>query len=354
MSLIDGIGPVKAKSLIKHCGSAQNVFTEKQRFLRKIPEIGSHAISALNNKTAFVRAEKELIFIDQNNIKVHYYENENYPRRLLHCPDHPIVLYSKGKIDPNASKVLSIVGTRSATHYGKEVTQNIVEGLKNHNVLICSGLAFGIDAEAHKAAVKHNMQTIGTVAHGLHTIYPKEHSTLSIDMMNNGGVLSEFISGTIANKENFPRRNRIVAGMSDATLVIESKNRGGALITAYQASGYNRDVFAIPGKITDPNSAGCNLLIQKNVAGMVQSAEDIISAMQWEEIHKNGAPQMELLIELTEKETLLRNVIVEKSTIKRDEIAATTGMLPSEVATILLNLELKGVINALPGGVYSV
>ena len=272
----------------------------------------------------------------------------------MHCHDHPIILYSKGKINANPSRVLSIVGTRRATPYGKEVTQQIIAGLKALNVLVCSGLAFGIDAEAHQASIKNNLQTIGTVAHGLNMIYPREHVGLAKQMEENGGVISEFISGTIANKENFPRRNRIVAGMSDATLVVESKRRGGALITAYQASGYNRDVFAIPGKVTDVCSEGCNLIIQRNIATMIQSSDDIIKAMGWESTPKGSAPQMEMFIDLSENESQIRNIVTEQLSIRRDELSALVKLSSGEVASTLLSLELKGAIKSLPGGVYTV
>lgn len=291
-------------------------------------------------------------FISDTGIQVHYYQNESFPRRLLHCPDHPIVLYSKGTVNMNADKVLSIVGTRRATPYGKEITNQIVTSFKDYNIIICSGLAFGIDAQAHQSAVQNNIQTIGTVAHGLDKVYPKEHTRLAKEMEENGGLLTEFTSGTIPNRENFPRRNRIVAGMSDATLVVESKSKGGALITAYQASGYNRDVFAIPGKANDTFSEGCNLLIQKNVAGLVLSAEDIIKAMGWEMEPNKKTTQMELLIDLTEDELKIKSALAEQGALKRDEIAALIGSSSSNLATCLLQLELKGVIKSLPGNVY--
>ena len=221
-------------------------------------------------------------------------------------------------------------------------------------MLICSGLAFGIDVEAHQASVKNGLQTIGTVAHGLNMIYPREHTGLAKQMEKNGGVLSEFISGTIAHKENFPRRNRIVAGMSDATLVVESKRRGGALITAYQASGYNRDVFAVPGKVTDVCSEGCNLIIQRNVATMIQSSDDIVRAMGWEATSKNSAPQMEMFIDLSANESQIRDIVVEHQAIRRDELSALVKLNSGEVASTLLSLELKGAIKSLPGSVYTV
>ena len=213
-------------------------------------------------------------------------------------------------------------------------------------MLICSGLAFGIDVEAHQASVKNGLQTIGTVAHGLNMIYPREHTGLAKQMEKNGGVLSEFISGTIAHKENFPRRNRIVAGMSDATLVVESKRRGGALITAYQAS--------VPGKVTDVCSEGCNLIIQRNVATMIQSSDDIVRAMGWEATSKNSAPQMEMFIDLSANESQIRDIVIEHQAIRRDELSALVKLNSGEVASTLLSLELKGAIKSLPGSVYTV
>ncbi len=327
------------------------MFSEKSSTLTKIPDIGLRGIKALKNADAFRKSERELKFIEQNNIQILYYENDNFPRRLTHCPDHPIVLFSKGKMNPNKPKVVSIVGTRRATNYGKELTQKIIEDLQSNDIVISSGLAFGIDAQAHQCSVQNQVQTIGVVAHGLDRIYPREHGALAESMLSNGGLISEFTSGTIPNKENFPRRNRIVAGMADATIVIESKARGGALITAFQASGYNRDVFAVPGKVGDIASEGCNLLIKKNIAGLITGGQDIIEAMGWTQTPKQT--QMTLFTDLSENEKLVYDTIAAEKVIHRDELTAGTPISSSEVAGVLLSLELKGAIKSQPGGKYS-
>lgn len=351
--MIEGIGPKKAKALIKYCGSAKAVFAEKSSILKKIPDIGTTAIAALNNKEVFHKAEKELDFIEKNDIEVFYYEHDNFPRRLLHCSDHPIILYGNGNINANPDKVIGIVGTRKATPYGKEVTHHIVESLASLDVLVCSGLAYGIDAQAHKSCIEKNVSTVGVVAHGLDRIYPKQHTQLARSMGANGGVLTEFVTDTIPNRENFPKRNRIVAGMCDAVVVVESMASGGALITAYQASGYNRDVFAVPGKTTDPFSEGTNLLIRKNVAGLITNGADLIEAMGWEINSKKAAPQISLFLDLEGDEKLLYEIITESKNVKRDELAAKVQQSSSAIAGTLLSLELKGAIRSLPGGVYS-
>jgi len=252
LSLIPNIGDLLAKKLVSYCGSAENIFKEKKQSLEKIPGIGSfYASAALNNNSALKMAEKELIFIEKNNIKPIYYLDNEYPKRLLHCDDGPIMLYFKGNANLNAPKIISIVGTREATEYGKETTGKLITDLAQHEVTIISGLAYGIDIQAHKFALENNIPTICVLAHGLDRIYPTIHKNIAEKMLENGGWLTDFISDTQPNKENFPKRNRIVAGISDATIVIESKKNGGSLISGDIANNNKRDVFFFPGGIKE-------------------------------------------------------------------------------------------------------
>ena len=258
---IPNIGDITAKKLIAYCGSSEQVFCEKKSVLEKIPGIGGiNASKIISHKTeALAIAEEELVFIKKNNIKPLFYLNDNYPKRLLHCEDGPVLLYSKGDVEYNNPKVVSIVGTRKATDYGKEFCDKIVEELASHNPLIVSGLAYGIDVCSHKAALKNNIPTVGVLAHGLDRLYPSQHSSIANKMLENGGLLSDYKSRTNPDRENFPKRNRIVAGLSDLTIVIESSKKGGSLITAYLANDYNRDVFALPGRLNDSQSEGIRL-----------------------------------------------------------------------------------------------
>lgn len=249
LTLIPGIGPVTAKKLISYCGSFEAVFKEKKEHLIKIPHIGPVLAKEISSQNVLSRAEQEINYISNNNIKVSTYLENDYPSRLKNCVDAPIVLYSKGDFDWNQTKIVSIVGTRNASNYGKNICQSVIEYLSDFPVLIISGLAYGIDIHAHKNAIKHNLKTAAVIAHGLDKIYPSSHKNVSLEMLQNGGLITEFLSETNISRENFVRRNRIVAGISDATIVIESKIKGGAMITAKLANDYNRDVFAVPGKV---------------------------------------------------------------------------------------------------------
>jgi DNA processing protein len=261
------------------------------------------------------------------------------------------MLYYKGNADLNSQRILAIVGTRKATDYGKQMTETIIDGLQSYGVVVVSGLAYGIDYFAHKSALKFNQKTIGVVAHGLDRIYPAVHKPLAEKMINSGGILTEFNSETIPDKENFPARNRIVAGISDGVLLVESAAKGGALITASIADSYNREVFAVPGKVTDTYSAGCNFFIKTNKAYLAESADDIAYIMGWNQ----DAPkqkQNKLLLDLTPLERQLVNLLVQKGKVEIDSICNYLDLMPSEVSVILLELEFKGIIQALPGKVY--
>lgn len=352
ISLIPSIGDVLAKRLISYCGSVEAVFDEKRSALEKIPGIGKFHAKAVLKQNVFDRAEQEIKFIKKNNITPLFYLDKEYPKRLLHCEDSPIMLYFKGRANLNSEKVISIVGTREATDYGKLLCERLVADLAVYNPVIISGLAYGIDICAHKAAMDNQLTTVCGLAHGLDKIYPALHRSLAEKMLDNGGWLSDFTSNVMPDRENFPRRNRIVAGMSDATIVIESKAGGGSLITADIANSYNRDVFAFPGRIEDECSVGCNNLIKQNKAALIQSAADIIYIMGWEQKKKKVPVQKQLFVELSSEEELVVKVLKEKDSIAIDDLCLVCNLPMSKVSGLLLTLEFSGMVRSLPGKVY--
>ncbi|MBL7884108.1 MAG: DNA-protecting protein DprA [Bacteroidia bacterium] len=353
LSLIPNIGDVLAKRLVAYCGSVEAVFNEKKSALEKIPGIGSFYAAAVINQKVFNRAEEEIKFIEKNKIQSIFYLDSNYPKRLLQCEDGPIMMYFKGEANFNTQKIISVVGTRESTDYGNTICNKLIEDLKELDVLIVSGLAYGIDICAHKAALKNSLPTIGVIAHGLDKIYPAIHKSTADRMLENGGLLTDFTSNTKPNAENFPRRNRIVAGISDATIVIESKKGGGSLITADIANSYNRDVFAFPGRVNDVTSEGCNALIKQNKAALVQSAADIIYLLGWEQKKlKKGNVQKQLFVELKPEEELIINVLKQKESINIDDLCFSAKMPMSKVSSLLLSLEFSGLVKSLPGKVY--
>ncbi|MBD0332295.1 MAG: DNA-protecting protein DprA [Chitinophagaceae bacterium] len=354
LTLVPNIGDVQAKILIKHFGNAQSIFKAKVSELQKIEGIGTVRAKSIRHFADFSVAEKELAFIEKYNLKTLFLTDKNYPQRLLNCYDSPTLLFYKGNADLNASKVISIVGTRNNTDYGKSFTEQLVKDLSRQNILIISGLAFGIDAYAHKAALKNNLPTVGVVGHGLDKIYPYANTSLAKEMIKNGGgIVSEFFSGTKPDKHNFPLRNRVVAGLSDATVIAETDIKGGSMITAKLADAYNRDVFAVPGRTIDKKSSGCNHLIKNNKAILLTDAEELLTVMGWAEKEKEKVKkQKELFIELSEDEKQIVQLLQEKETAHIDEINIQSGLSSSAVAAAILNLELQGVVAGLPGKMY--
>jgi DNA processing protein len=353
LTLIPNIGDILAKRLVAYCGSAEAVFKEKKSSLEKIPGIGSAYAGSVVNHSIFDRAEEEIKFIEKNTITPLFYLDANYPKRLSHCEDSPIMLYFKGNTNLNSEKIISIVGTREATEYGKKTCEKLIADLSIHNPIIISGLAYGIDICAHKAALENNLSTICVLAHGLDRIYPSIHKSTAQKLLENGGWLSDFTSGTIPNRENFPRRNRIVAGMADATIVIESKVGGGSLITADIANSYNRDVFAFPGRVDDVCSEGCNNIIKQNKAALIQSAADVVYILGWEKVKNVNAPQQKkLFIELSSDEEIIVNALKEKDSITVDDLCYASKMPMGKVSALLLTLEFSGIIKSLPGKAY--
>ncbi|MCB0754283.1 MAG: DNA-protecting protein DprA [Flavobacteriales bacterium] len=353
LSMIPGLGDSRIKKLVAYCGGAKEVFSQPQHFLEKIPNIGSKIAASVSSKDVLLKAEKEIAFTEKNGVSIISFLDQEYPQRLKHCDDAPVVLYKKGAGSINPPKAVAIVGTRNATREGKEITEKLVEELAIANVTIVSGLAYGIDIAAHKACLKNNIPTIGCLAHGLDRIYPKLHERTANEMLENGALITDFPIGTNPDRENFPKRNRIVAGMADATIVVEAAAKGGALITAELANGYNRDVFAVPGRVSDPYSEGCNSLIKYLKAAMVTSGKDVLRSMGWDEKASAKKPEVQkkLLINLTEDQEKVVSVLQQQEhTIDRLSVLAELPM--SKVATVLLELEFEGIVSNLPGKVY--
>jgi len=353
LTLIPNIGPVQARILLQHF-DIREIFNAKRTTLEKIEGIGTIKANSIRSFNVFAKAEEEIAFIKKYKIKPLFLTDAAYPQRLLNCYDPPTLLYYRGDADLNVAKIITVIGTRNHTDYGKQVTEKLIKELADQHIVVVSGLAYGIDAIAHKSAIKNQLATVGVLAHGLNQIYPVEHSPLAKDMIKQGGgLLTEFRSNSKPDKHNFPIRNRIVAGMSDATIVIETGIKGGSMITAELANGYNRDVFALPGKITDTKSAGCNYLIKNNKAMLLTNAEELTQVMGWEEKKKPVVKkQKELFIELAADEKIIVNILKEKEMVHIDEINFKSGLSSSAVAVAILNLELQNVVLSLPGKLY--
>lgn len=354
ITLIPKIGVVSGKQLIAFCGGVEAVFKENAKALEKIPNIGSVAIKSILSQNVLSRAEQEIEFITKNNIQPLFYTDKMYPSRLSNCHDGPIMLYFKGDAQLNKQRVVSIVGTRRATNYGKEICMEITSHLKNYNILHLSGLAYGIDICSHRAALDNGITTVGVLGHGLDMLYPSQNKRTADRMIENGGLLTEFISGTKPDRENFPKRNRIVAGMSDAVVVVESKRRGGAIITADIGNSYNRDVFAVPGRAGDEFSEGCNYLIRTNRAALIENGSNLTYFMSWEKSDRKPNEQPKLFIDLDTEEQIIYDCIVATKEISIDKITITTGIKPSTVASTLIKLEFEGLVRALPGKLYKI
>jgi len=349
LTLIPGIGDVQGKKLVAYCGGVEAVFREKKKDLMRIPGIGNATADAIHRKGIFARAEEEIGFIRQYGINALFYLDPDYPERLKHCEDGPIMVYFKGNAGLSRKRVLSIVGTRNPTDYGKSMCEQIIRDLSDLGVMTVSGLAYGVDTLAHRVSLAAGIPTVGVLAHGLDLIYPFVNRPLAGKMIENGGLMTEFMSHTKLNRDYFPRRNRIIAGMADATLVIESAAKGGALITAEIAGSYNRDVFALPGRATDLKSSGCNNLIRNNKAALVQSAADICYLMGWDQDNHRAHSQPDLFTVMNEEEKNIYDLLMRLKEAGIDEIYLQSGMTQSKVSSILLKLEFDGLVKAFPG-----
>ena len=349
---VEGVGDIMAKKLISHCGSAEGVFKTKSNQLAAIDGVGTSLLKNLKDQSVFDKANKEIAFIQNNNINVAYFQDENYPDKLKHCVDAPLVLFTAGNMNLKSRKIISIVGTRQITSYGMEFCKKLIEDLVPLNPVIVSGFAYGVDIVAHQLAMENNLQTIGVLAHGLNQIYPKTHKKYMAKMEQNGGFMTEFWSSANPDKENFVKRNRIVAGIAEATIVIESADRGGSLITANIANDYNRDVFAVPGRTTDKYSAGCNNLIKTQKANVLTGAADLIYILNWDIKEESKAVQKQLFVSLDNDEQKIYDYLLKTGKELMDIIALECEFPIYRISALLLNMELKGVIRPLPGKLF--
>lgn len=349
---VEGVGDIMAKKLLNHYGSAEAVFKSKANQLTAIDGIGSVLLKNFKDKSVFEKANEEMEFMKSNGVKMSFFKDDSYPERLKHCIDSPVLIFSSGNINLKSKKIISIVGTRQITSYGTEFCRKLVEELAPLDPVIVSGFAYGVDIVAHQRAIDFNLQTIGVLAHGLNQIYPKSHKKYIAQIEENGGFMTEFWSTSNPDKENFVRRNRIVAGMTEATIVIESADRGGSLITANLANDYNRDVFAVPGRVTDKYSQGCNDLIKTQKANVLTSAADLIYILNWNIDNKAKPVQKQLFVELEAEEQKIYDFLLKNGKELLDIIALQCDFPIYKISGLLLNMELKGVIRPLPGKLF--
>ncbi len=352
LTLIPNIGAVQAKILIDELGDVKSIFNASIKRLSAIENIGEIRAKQIKTFSDYKKAEEEMALIEKNQIVPLFITDADFPKRLLNCYDTPTLLYYKGNVSLNPSRIISIIGTRNNTDYSKQVIERLLNELKEYAPLIVSGLAFGVDSLAHKTALQCGLSTVGVLGNGLHTVYPAQHKSLAKDMMQSGGLLSEFMYDTKPDKHNFPRRNRIVAGMSDATIVVETALRGGSMITAELANNYNRDVFAVPGKTTDSKSAGCNYLIKSNKAILLTDGAQLAEELGWETALAKRKVQRELFIQLSDDEQKIVDKLKQKEAVHIDELYLQSGLSSSAVAAAILGLELQNIVVTLPGKMY--
>lgn len=350
LTLIPQIGDVVAKELLLYFGNATDIFKAKKRELERISGVGEYRANAIKNFRDHPTVAAEIAFMKSHHVTPVFYTDTNYPERLRHCADSPVMLYSKGPASLQANKMLGIVGTRKPTAYGVQLCEQFIDAFKAEDITIVSGLAYGIDITAHRAALRAGLPTIGVLAHGLDNLYPSAHHYTAQQMLQNGALLTDFPSCSALNKQNFPRRNRIVAGICDAVLVIESGVKGGSLITAEIAAGYNRDVMAIPGRVGDPGSAGCLELIKQNKAALVTSAADVMETLNW----RPAAPvaQQSLFPTLDRDELAIIKLLEEHKALHLDEILLRSALNKPLVSEKLMQLEMMALLRPLPGNTY--
>jgi len=357
ITLVKGIGNITAKQIIENTGNVALLFTEKKHVVERTTGLSRRIINEIHSPDVLKRAEKEIRFIEKAHITPLFITDSAYPNRLKECVDAPVMLYFRGNADLNSEKIISIVGTRNATAYGKEITDQLARDIRETfpDCLIVSGLAYGIDIAAHRAALRENVATVGILAHGLDRIYPPMHRNTAAEMLNAGGLLTDFISETNPDRQNFVKRNRIVAGISDCTVVVESAQKGGALITANIADSYNRDIFAFPGKVGDKYSEGCNTLIKSKKAALVTSAQDIFREMNWSDSPETGrtqAVQRTLFPELDPEEQKVVDVLSKAGSMQLNLLAIELDLPVSRLSVLLFELEMNGMVRCKPGGMY--
>lgn len=353
---IEGLGPAKVRTLYEQVGSALEIFRNHRNLNDIIPGVTQRLTQALDDSGSLFAAEKERQFIEEKRIRCLSIEDSDYPARLRECGDAPLLLFGLGNFNLNARHTVAIVGTRRSTVYGKQLTEKFVSELTAlcPDTLIVSGLAYGIDIAAHKAAVQNGMQTVGVLAHGLDMVYPASHRSTAKQMLGNGGLLTEFTSGTTPFPQNFVRRNRIVAGISDAVVVIESPSKGGSLITAELAESYCRSCFAFPGCVGDEMSAGCNELIRSNRAGLIQSAADFAKDMGWSDCNSSKPVQQELFPDLTDTQRKIMELLSKAPKgLQLNNLVVACDIPAGNMMSILFDLEMKGLVRSRPGCLYT-
>ena len=352
LTKVPKVGAVNSKNLIAYCGSAEAVFKAKRETLTKIIGIGEGIADFILKSEVLNWAEREMAFIEKNKVRVLYHTDPDYPRRLAGQSDCPMLVYYKGTADLNANRIVSIVGTRKPTAYGIRMCEEIVDGLKQHNPLIISGLAYGIDAVAHRRCLSLGMPTIGVMGTGLQRIYPQEHRDFGLKMCEtNGGLLTEYPSDQDPEQKHFPMRNRIIAAMSDAVIVVETAERGGSMITANMGLDYGRDVFAVPGRVGDKFAQGCNDLIRKQRANLIEHADNVAKHFRWiEQDASKPAVQTQLFAEMSENERIIIDVLKQfETSVPIDTLGVLANMPHGLMASLLLTLEFKGLVQAFPG-----
>lgn len=353
LSMVPGLGPVGLKDLLAAFGSAQKVLDANVRKLQSVNGIGPLTAEKIKSSNFIEQAEREIEFCKNHKINILSYFNDNrYPKNLKNCYDAPVILYHRGNVFTERRLLIAMVGTRAATDYGKHLCKELIRVLKDHNPIIVSGLAYGIDVQAHKEALKAGLDTIAIVGHGLDSIYPKTHYDIAKDIVNQGAIITEFTKGVKPDRENFPARNRIIAGMCDVLIVVEAREQGGALITAELANSYQRDVFTFPGRIYDKQSKGCHYLLKQNIASILTEPEDIIQLLNLDIVQKSSV-QKQLFIDLNDDErTLVEHIIHRNSEVSLDDLMIQLRWPISKLSMVLLNLEINGLIKALPGKSY--
>jgi DNA processing protein len=353
LTFVPDVGAKTGRALYEHFGTATAIFKAPLKEIKSIAGISEERSKGFRDADVLKKTEEELRITTKHGINILSYKNGNYPARLAQCIDSPLILYYRGNANLDAKKVVAIVGTRKNTDYGQRLTEELISGLSSQeDILILSGLAAGIDTIAHKKSLEQGMPTVGVLGHGLDRMYPVANKKLAKEMTMNGGLLTEFPFDTVPDKGKFPMRNRVVAGLADVTVIVESAISGGALITGRMASGYNRDVAAYPGRVHDSRSAGCNSLIRTNIAAMITCADDLLDLMNWKKSNRPKAMQKELFIQLSPEEQTIIDILRTKDQVHADELYHLTGFNNPQLAATLLQLEMQNLIKSLPGKYY--
>ena len=362
LTLVPGVGSILIRQLISYCGSAPDVFKSPLARLMKVPGIGEVTARAILKPGVLTEAEQVMKRLEKLGATTLFYTDKAYPVRLKTLYDAPALLYFKGSANLNAPRTIGLVGTRQATDYGRRITHEIIEAVAPYGVSVISGLAYGIDIAAHRSSLANNLPTVGVMASGLDIIYPNVHQKTAGEMLVQGGLLTESQPGTKPDAHLFPARNRIIAGLSDAVVVVEAAAKGGALITAEYANNYHREVFAVPGQLNQAFSAGCNKLIRENKAQIYTSPKDIIEALNWDHtanqggthgLRKDSAPPP-LPIDITDEETQILSLLRQVADLHIDDLSWKTQLPMGRLASLLLNLEFRGFVRSLPGKKYAV